>query len=95
MIAGATTITGLGYIKKDGETRWDSISNINYKLYHTASSYGDMIKSFNVNTNDWVARYIFKVIFQKSLKINIVAHFDKTHYDLQPALQLRDYFLDL
>ena len=62
MIAGATTITGLGYVKdKEGEVRWDSIGNIKYRLYHTASSYGDMIKSFNVNTNDWVARYIFKV----------------------------------
>jgi len=61
VIAGATTITGLGYVKdKEGEVRWDSIGNIKYRLYHTASSYGDMIKSFNVNTNDWVARYIFK-----------------------------------
>ena len=63
MIAGATTITGLGYVKdKEGVVRWDSIGNINYRLYHTAASYGDMIKSFNVNTNDWVARYIFKVL---------------------------------
>lgn len=61
IIAGATTITGLGYIKNsDGTHRWDSITNIKYKLYHTTTSYSDVIKSFNVNTNNWVAHYIFK-----------------------------------
>ena len=52
----------MGY-KKDKETgvvRWDGIQNINFKLYWTASCYNDVIKSFNINTNDWVARYIFK-----------------------------------
>jgi len=62
IINGATSITGLGYVKdkETGEARWDGIQNINFKLYWTASCYNDVIKSFNINTNDWVARYIFK-----------------------------------
>jgi len=61
VIAGATTITGLGYKKEeDGSHRWNAIQNINFKGYHTATSYDETIKSFNINTNDWVARYIFK-----------------------------------
>jgi len=58
---GALILTGMGYVKKeDGKTNWNALANIKIGQYMRALSYGDMIKSFNANTNDWVARYIYK-----------------------------------
>jgi len=43
----------MGYVKKeDGKTNWNALANIKIGQYMRALSYGDMIKSFNANTND-------------------------------------------
>lgn len=50
---GATTITGMGYEKNaEGKISWNGLANVKLVKYWTAKSYGDMIKAFNVNTND-------------------------------------------
>lgn len=61
IVNGAAMITGMGYTKsEDGTSRWNALENVKLSNYWTAKSYDEMIKAFNVNTNDWVARYIFK-----------------------------------
>lgn len=61
VVNGATIITGMGYQKQEnGEVGWNGLANVKLQKYWTAQSFDDMIKAFNVNTNDWVARYIFK-----------------------------------
>lgn len=39
---------------------WSGCANINVKLFEMATEFNHYIQSFNVNTNRWVARHIFK-----------------------------------
>ena len=43
----------MGYEKNaEGKISWNGLANVKLVKYWTAKSYGDMIKAFNVNTND-------------------------------------------
>ncbi|XP_077970828.1 lysophospholipid acyltransferase 5-like [Styela clava] len=57
---GVCIMSGLGYHKVDGKVQWDAVRNVRVRKFVTAKSFQDMIDSFNINTNQWVARYVFK-----------------------------------
>ncbi|XP_061492714.1 lysophospholipid acyltransferase 5 isoform X2 [Rhineura floridana] len=59
---GVCIITGLGYNGKDdkGRPKWDACANMKVWLFETTPYFTGTISSFNINTNAWVARYIYK-----------------------------------
>ncbi|KAM8923931.1 lysophospholipid acyltransferase 5 [Pelodytes ibericus] len=59
---GVCILSGLGYNGKDekGQHRWDACANMKVWLFETTPLFTGTISSFNINTNAWVARYVFK-----------------------------------
>uniref|UniRef100_A0A8D0E114 Lysophospholipid acyltransferase 5 n=1 Tax=Salvator merianae TaxID=96440 RepID=A0A8D0E114_SALMN len=59
---GVCIITGLAFNGKDeqGRPKWDACANMKVWLFETTPYFTGTIASFNINTNAWVARYIFK-----------------------------------
>ncbi|KAJ7413595.1 Lysophospholipid acyltransferase 5 [Willisornis vidua] len=59
---GVCILVGLGYNGKDqnGKPLWNACANMKVWLYETTPLFTGTIASFNINTNAWVARYIFK-----------------------------------
>ncbi|XP_053552756.1 lysophospholipid acyltransferase 5 [Bombina bombina] len=59
---GVCILSGLGYNGKDekGHVRWDACANMKVWQFETTPLFTGTIASFNTNTNDWVARYVFK-----------------------------------
>ncbi|XP_077454378.1 lysophospholipid acyltransferase 5 isoform X1 [Stigmatopora argus] len=58
---GVCILTGLGYNGlKDGEPQWDACANMKVWLFETTPLFGGTIASFNINTNAWAARQVFK-----------------------------------
>lgn len=62
LVEGALMCTGFTYAGKTatGEADWSGCSNIKLVLLETGSKMAHYVQSFNVNTNSWVAQYIFK-----------------------------------
>ncbi|XP_068111367.1 lysophospholipid acyltransferase 5 [Hyperolius riggenbachi] len=59
---GVCILSGLGYNGKNekGEPQWDACANMKVWMFETTPLFTGTIASFNINTNDWVARYVFK-----------------------------------
>ncbi|XP_057690698.1 lysophospholipid acyltransferase 5 isoform X1 [Corythoichthys intestinalis] len=58
---GVCILTGLGYNGiKDGKPQWDACANMKVWLFETTPLFGGTIASFNINTNAWAARQVFK-----------------------------------
>ncbi|XP_008321008.1 lysophospholipid acyltransferase 5 [Cynoglossus semilaevis] len=58
---GVCILTGLGYNGVvDGQPQWDACANIKVWLFETTPLFGGTIASFNINTNAWAARHVFK-----------------------------------
>uniref|UniRef100_F6VQS7 Lysophospholipid acyltransferase 5 n=1 Tax=Ornithorhynchus anatinus TaxID=9258 RepID=F6VQS7_ORNAN len=59
---GVCILSGLGYNGRDaqGRPRWDACANMKVWLFETTPLFNGTIASFNINTNSWVAWYIFK-----------------------------------
>ncbi|KAG1656882.1 Lysophospholipid acyltransferase 5 [Nymphon striatum] len=59
---GSCIITGLTYNGKDKNDRilWDGCANIKIRKFEGSLLFGTVIQSFNINTNVWVAQYIYK-----------------------------------
>ncbi|XP_036394096.1 lysophospholipid acyltransferase 5 [Megalops cyprinoides] len=59
---GVCILTGLGYNGQDanGVTQWDACANMLVWQYETTPLFTGTIASFNINTNAWVARHVFK-----------------------------------
>ncbi|XP_068179651.1 lysophospholipid acyltransferase 5 [Antennarius striatus] len=58
---GVCILSGLGYNGVvDGKPKWDACANMKVWLYETTPLFGGTIASFNINTNTWAARQIFK-----------------------------------
>ena len=59
----------MGYEKNaEGKISWNGLANVKLVKYWTAKSYGDMIKAFNVNTNDVsLIKNTLKLSFSKTL----------------------------
>ncbi|XP_049520461.1 lysophospholipid acyltransferase 5-like isoform X3 [Dermacentor silvarum] len=59
---GSCIMAGLTYNGRDenGNDLWNGCVNISVWRYEMATTFDDLIKSFNINTNLWVAQYVFK-----------------------------------
>lgn len=57
---GICILSGLGYHKKNGKVYWDAVRNVRLVTFTIATSFQEIITAFNINTNQWVARYVFK-----------------------------------
>ncbi|XP_041961891.1 lysophospholipid acyltransferase 5 [Alosa sapidissima] len=59
---GVCILVGLGYNGRDqdGEHQWNACANMKMWVYETTPLFTGTINSFNINTNAWVARHIFK-----------------------------------
>ncbi|KAI5620444.1 lysophospholipid acyltransferase 5, partial [Silurus asotus] len=59
---GVCILSGLGYSGHgdDGQPKWDACANMRVWLFETTPLFTGTINSFNINTNAWVARHIFK-----------------------------------
>ncbi|KAK3737487.1 hypothetical protein QZH41_010816 [Actinostola sp. cb2023] len=59
---GSCIVTGLSYNGKtpQGQLIWDGLRNIKLTIYETSYTYQHIVECFNVNTNKWVFRYVFK-----------------------------------
>uniref|UniRef100_A0A3Q3KR76 Lysophospholipid acyltransferase 5 n=1 Tax=Monopterus albus TaxID=43700 RepID=A0A3Q3KR76_MONAL len=58
---GVCILSGLGYNGVvDGKHQWDACANMKVWLYETTPLFGGTIASFNINTNAWAARQVFK-----------------------------------
>lgn len=59
---GVATCFGLTFLKlnADGSEDWSGCENIKLLRFENASKLHHYIDSFNVNTNHWLAQYIFK-----------------------------------
>ncbi|XP_043250629.1 lysophospholipid acyltransferase 5 isoform X1 [Colletes gigas] len=59
---GVCIIFGITYNGKDekGRTLWNGCENIKLSTFETASRFNHYIMSFNINTNNWCAEYIYK-----------------------------------
>eukprot|EP00074_Homo_sapiens_P108000 XP_024304561.1 lysophospholipid acyltransferase 5 isoform X1 [Homo sapiens] len=59
---GVCILTGLGFngFEEKGKAKWDACANMKVWLFETNPRFTGTIASFNINTNAWVARYIFK-----------------------------------
>lgn len=44
----------------DGTDEWNGCSNVKLYLLETGNTMEHYVKSFNVNTNQWVASYVYK-----------------------------------
>eukprot|EP01136_Pigoraptor_vietnamica_P031714 Opistho-1_new@92633 len=60
---GTCVLSGLSYEGKDkdsGRPRWSGLANIKVLRFETSPSLQGIIESFNINTNAWALRYVFK-----------------------------------
>jgi len=58
---GVASCFGLTFVaENDGKEDWSGCANINLALFENCSRFQDYISSFNINTNHWVAEYVFK-----------------------------------
>ncbi|CAH1102115.1 unnamed protein product [Psylliodes chrysocephalus] len=59
---GACILFGVAYNGTDdkGEIKWDGAENIKLGIFENTTEFNHYIKSFNVNTNNWIAQYVYK-----------------------------------
>uniref|UniRef100_A0AAY5K4B2 Lysophospholipid acyltransferase 5 n=1 Tax=Esox lucius TaxID=8010 RepID=A0AAY5K4B2_ESOLU len=59
---GVCILSGLGYNGRgqNGEHQWDACANMKVWTFETTPLFTGTISSFNINTNAWVARHVFK-----------------------------------
>ncbi|XP_039287249.1 lysophospholipid acyltransferase 5 [Nilaparvata lugens] len=62
LVEAVCIASGITYNGKDdkGNTKWNGLSNINLILFEGTTLFGHYIEAFNINTNHWVAQYIYK-----------------------------------
>lgn len=59
---GGCILFGITYngVDESGKKQWNGLENIKLSLIENTKEFGDYIKSFNINTNQWVGHYVFK-----------------------------------
>jgi len=59
---GSCILVGIGYagVDKFKNPQWNGLSNVLPLKFETTTTLAGTIQSFNINTNDWVKRYVFK-----------------------------------
>lgn len=55
-------LSGISFngMDKNGNAQWDGLANAKMLPFETTTTLTGVITSFNINTNQWVGRYIFK-----------------------------------
>lgn len=67
---GGLILSGLTYDKKQNISY--DVFNVDILRYETTSQFDGIIKSFNIQTNTWTAKYIYKRL--KFLKSKVLSH---------------------
>ena len=59
---GVCVISGLSFAgyNEDGSPDWKGCANVKISRLELSTKFGHVIESFNINTNNWVAVYIYK-----------------------------------
>jgi len=59
---GATIYSGLAYNgrKEDGSILWNGGANVKLRKFEYCYNFGQVVESFNINTNTWCMNYIYK-----------------------------------
>lgn len=57
---GICILSGLGFCKDGEKAKWDAVRNVKLRTFAFSRSFGETITCFNINTNQWVARYVYK-----------------------------------
>lgn len=59
---GSAILFGLTFAgtKPNGDEDWTACANIKIMLYETGRNFGQYIQAFNIQTNFWVAHYVYK-----------------------------------
>jgi len=59
---GVCVISGLSFVEKkeDGFIDWKGCANVKVGRLESAICFGNVIEAFNINTNHWVAVYVYK-----------------------------------
>jgi len=58
---GALVLVGIAFNgRKNGVPQWDGLSNVKPYVFETCLTLHKLVEAFNVTTNDWVKRYVFK-----------------------------------
>ncbi|KAK5638729.1 hypothetical protein RI129_013024 [Pyrocoelia pectoralis] len=59
---GACILFGITHNGTDkfGTVKWNGVENVKVSVLENATQFNDYIHSFNINTNSWVAHYIYK-----------------------------------
>jgi lysophospholipid acyltransferase 5 len=62
MAEGVCVVSGLSYngVYEDGSPCWTGCANVKLRRLETATQFGHYIEAFNINTNGWVATYVYK-----------------------------------
>lgn len=67
---GSCIMSGVTFDLKTAS--FDKCSNVRIKEYETTSTFGGVIHSFNVTTNQWAGKYVFKRL--KFLRSKFLSH---------------------
>lgn len=46
--------------EENGVVQWNGVENIKLRIFENTTEFNHYILSFNVNTNQWVAHYVYK-----------------------------------
>ncbi|XP_033097825.1 lysophospholipid acyltransferase 5-like [Anneissia japonica] len=59
---GSCILSGLAFNGHDeyNQVKWDGVANVRLRIYETTWAWKGCIESFNINTSQWAARYIYK-----------------------------------
>ena len=67
---GGICLSGISYDCKKNKKY--NVFNVNIVLYETTRSFEGLIRSFNIQTNNWTAKYIYKRL--KFMNSKILSH---------------------
>ena len=67
---GSCVVSGVTYDRE--KDSFDKCSNVLVLEYETTSTFGGVIRSFNITTNQWSGKYIFKRL--KFLRSKLLSH---------------------
>jgi lysophospholipid acyltransferase 5 len=58
---GSGILCGLGYQvdARTGEHNWKRLANVSLLGYETSANLREVVRAFNINTNDWMKNYVF------------------------------------
>jgi lysophospholipid acyltransferase 5 len=59
---GVCVLSGLSFVERrpDGSVDWRGCANVKVGRFESATCFANIIEAFNINTNQWVAAYVYK-----------------------------------